>query len=828
MRKLCNILLFAFCLLSFSLSFALETDTHEKINEFIATNNLNGFSLDSYLKNQLGFADGIKEEFKSTTETKKVWEWIKIGGKYEDIPYWYMPYLRSVNHFHNPLTDKGFSGIWGTGFLSGESSIQWSQKPVGTQSPGGYYSWHDVRDYFYKALTSIDKITREKNFSETFRGLGQLMHLVEDLSVPEHTRDDGHYLLYNYEKWVKNNPGIISQYIPIYFDSSAIGNLNPLASVPIANLFDTNQYNGTNPNITIYNNIGLSEYTNSHFLSPDTMFINAFPYPSWSSVVEYDEVIDPTTGKVRTYIKKLGYGEIIDEKIGYGEAIQHLAAGKWFYKYLPPDLKRFGLKLDKTVYADYAKKLIPRAVGYSAGLLNYFFRGDINMLPDNESGYGYVIENNTDEDMSGTFELWYDDKNDERIKIQSWNLNINKKSSGSNKSTNITFTPPADAKEPCKYILVFKGQMGQEQDAVVGKIVNTIECIEGRIVVLHKRSRGILVGTKNGYLQTFLPVDGFNRAVAVRFDVDNPEEFVVLAVYYGEYVFHKFKIDANEGIIRYEGIVGPKIKVYSYERVPSGFRHVCCEVFKWEEFEEYSENWIIIDFYLKGNLIKPFGYFLRWHSHGLSIDPGDGVMIEATLTQGIYFGIPVIERTSHCPDGYLSIISAVGDGYNDPKYCPPNDQWWDRCYIDYDAKICSWTEEPSTVWPIAIFNESDYAYIELSPTGKWEVKSTLPIQMPQTIASNLYITTMLRKDGKYSFCTRDPYNKGLPKKSYSSEIGVVDCSGFLIGGNNIGWRVEPWSAEVVRFNDCSDWERLFSVWRPYLYEDYIYDVSLSY
>ena len=139
MRKLCNILLlFAFCLLSFSLSFALETDTHEKINEFIATNNLNGFSLESYLRNQLGFASGIQEEFKST-ESKKVWEWIKIGGKYEDIPYWYLPYLRSVNHFHNPITKGGYSGIWGTGILSGESSLLWAQKPKGTQWPGGYY-----------------------------------------------------------------------------------------------------------------------------------------------------------------------------------------------------------------------------------------------------------------------------------------------------------------------------------------------------------------------------------------------------------------------------------------------------------------------------------------------------------------------------------------------------------------------------------------------------------------------------------------------------------------------------------------------------------------
>ena len=38
---------------------------------------------------------------------------------------------------------------------------------------------------------------------------------------------------------------------------------------------------------------------------------------------------------------------------------------------------------DEEAHKDYAKKLIPRAVGYSAGLLDYFFRGEIEIsLPD--------------------------------------------------------------------------------------------------------------------------------------------------------------------------------------------------------------------------------------------------------------------------------------------------------------------------------------------------------------------------------------------------------------------------------------------------------------
>lgn len=34
-----------------------------------------------------------------------------------------------------------------------------------------------------------------------------------------------------------------------------------------------------------------------------------------------------------------------------------------------------GFVLDSRVYEDYAALLLPRAIGYSAGLLDYFFRG---------------------------------------------------------------------------------------------------------------------------------------------------------------------------------------------------------------------------------------------------------------------------------------------------------------------------------------------------------------------------------------------------------------------------------------------------------------------
>ncbi len=445
---------------------ALEVKTHRTINEKVGNvQTPSGFSLNQYLIDNLKLSNGINEEISDSTGKKQyIYFWLRDGGEYEDVPAWYLPYLRSVNHFHNPITKQGFSGIWGTGFLSGESSLLWAQKPMGTQSPGGYYSWHDVRDYFYKALTSADKNTRDTSFAQTFRGLGQLMHLVQDLSVPAHARNDGHgpcWLSYNYECWVEAHPEIISASTPTVFDLNALGQPNPLASVPIANLFDTNRYTGTNPEITISKNIGLSEYTNANFVSDDTIFKN-FPYPKYRTQSYEIFEVDISATKKRIYLRKKGDGE----------PIEHFATAGPFYKYLSfnPELQKNELKLDGKCHQDYAQKLIPRAVGYSAGLLDYFFRGKMDMIKDPNNPNQYIIKNLSNENMFGAFSLYYDDTNNNRYLVASWgNLAINANS----QSSSVTFTAPSSPapKEKGKYILVFQGTFGNEIGAVMGKVV---------------------------------------------------------------------------------------------------------------------------------------------------------------------------------------------------------------------------------------------------------------------------------------------------------------------------------------------------------------------
>ncbi len=437
---------------------ALETQTHQMLNAYISNvTTPDGFNLDSHLKNSLGISNGIRE---MVSGNLRIWEWLMGGGECEDVPAWYQQYVRSVNHFYDPISNKGLQGTT-------NSSLQWALMPKGTQNVGGYYSWFDARDYFYQALTGKNKTTRDDYYGRTFRALGQLTHLVQDLSVPAHVRDDGHVLTISslgnyqyYEKWVKANANISSLAAhPVFFDLNALSKPNSLGSVPVANLFDTNTFTGINPNVSTRANVGLSEYANPNFLSDDTMFTEDYIYPgkNWLDVWTDSSVN-------RKYFRKLYEGD----------PVNHLAAVSWLYwyriEYFPEGDQYLPVGLDPLCHSEYASKLIPYAAGYSTSLLNYFFRGAIDMVPD-DTGSGFVIKNNTDEDMSGTFELWYDNKNDERSKVWSASSYIGGKSSGNNKSSVLSVTPPADAREPNKYMLVFKGKMGSEDNAVAAKRV---------------------------------------------------------------------------------------------------------------------------------------------------------------------------------------------------------------------------------------------------------------------------------------------------------------------------------------------------------------------
>lgn len=385
--------------------------THKDLSEFAVKKSILNQVNGNYLMN-LGFNGGLNQKFKWNQDEKTTTEWIQDGGYYEDEPL-----SRSFNHFHNPLRLWSQAGLddWVVFHLTGKSSLLWAQDGFYQQSSvNENWSWQKTREHFYIALTSTNDSLRQENFAKTFRGLGHQMHLLQDTAVPDHVRNDAHpedaifgkvNINKYFESWAKSEQQRIIDLAsnPNLFISPAVSfNVSYNSLAPTTQLFDAEQYNGTNPSTTFTQ--GLSEYTNANFFSEGTIFAaerysadngHYFPYPKKSSTdlqnylagTKPEETVTAEDGDTDTgiWIIKNADGENVSHFVRTGKLT------KWYYNILGEgELFYKTFYRDDICHADYAQKLIPRAVGYSAGLLNYFFRGTLEISAPDQYVYSII------------------------------------------------------------------------------------------------------------------------------------------------------------------------------------------------------------------------------------------------------------------------------------------------------------------------------------------------------------------------------------------------------------------------------------------------------
>jgi hypothetical protein len=109
--------------------------------------------------------------------------------------------------------------------------------------------WDIARRAYFDALTKGTSAERDQNLAKTFQALGQVVHLVQDLAVPAHVRDDfashGEYFepgftapirwwANDFERYIRRNSGLITGGQP----------LNPISFMdqPVTRFWDTGQY----------------------------------------------------------------------------------------------------------------------------------------------------------------------------------------------------------------------------------------------------------------------------------------------------------------------------------------------------------------------------------------------------------------------------------------------------------------------------------------------------------------------------------------------------------------------------------------------------------
>lgn len=229
------------------------------------------------------------------------------------------------------------------------------------------------------------------NFGLMFKGLGHQIHLVQDMSNPEHTRNDNHPIA-TIESWAEEHyHDIIDGFCktPLFPDIDLETSVNDPSTgttlSPIARLTDADVYipENTFPSATMQQ--GLSEYSNSNFFSNDTIFSSDFPYPS---IANAD--ISKIFIKINTEYKPDEKGAYLP-KTNDGDPITHFLRLPYLKKYTTTTLLDLSY-LDEICFKDYTSMLIPRAVGYSTELINYFFRGEIEVsLPESDGIYSFCF-----------------------------------------------------------------------------------------------------------------------------------------------------------------------------------------------------------------------------------------------------------------------------------------------------------------------------------------------------------------------------------------------------------------------------------------------------
>jgi len=372
---------------------------------------------------------------------RKAEDWVTIGGSYEDMPFW-----RVLNHFYDPVHNEGL------GLLGGVAAPDWALEPSG-EIDGQNHSYHDARSAFYQGLTSSSQDRRERELGFTFFALGHVIHLIQDVAQPQHTRHDAHPPF-------SGRASFIEAYVDRNVTEFALGG----AVIP--------QVGHSRELWTTNDGAGLADYSNASFVSAGTNFgdlrdgaiAEGYPRPALSLALQSS--IGTSTacrdGAVAPVPLTVFGNWIVDPFTSTPDLNPRMTSHSIFDQRLMERGERPIFALNCFNIDAQADRLLPRAVAYSAALIRYFFRGQLTF---DVSDAGVRIANWTpDETMTGTFELYYDTDDGTRHRLTSWTVGIPPEQTSLYLSA--ARLPASDTTAPC--MLVFRGTLGQESDAVAG------------------------------------------------------------------------------------------------------------------------------------------------------------------------------------------------------------------------------------------------------------------------------------------------------------------------------------------------------------------------
>ncbi|MBB5209058.1 hypothetical protein [Chiayiivirga flava] len=348
--------------------------------------------------------------------------------------------FRVFNHFYDPINDRGLTIPLGCNFVLSQpcyKSVDWA---LGTtdafstnfspmQNRRNHFSWNDAREHLWQALTfksaatnsaqyavaqARDSGLRRVYWNSSLKSIGHTVHLLQDTAQPQHTRNDRHNPPGNHPFGTDENRRMMEAFANLRVTGNLattggdfhrifrnMVNAQPaagLTSPPAAGNYPVPKFSTPlkffttrSSDLSVEARRGLADYSNRGYYSDGTK-------PGQSDDYDFppQDLTDPgfTLGYGATVVQP-GYGTL--QRMNLYHEVPDLVApthpdaceinGKLpvlsvsalsdFQAVSSAALPMSSLSFD--TYKCNQDNLLPRAIAYSAGLVNHFFRGTLEI-----------------------------------------------------------------------------------------------------------------------------------------------------------------------------------------------------------------------------------------------------------------------------------------------------------------------------------------------------------------------------------------------------------------------------------------------------------------
>lgn len=338
---------------------------------------------------------------------------------------------RPLNHFYDPYYDRALD-VPGLVLADGDvhknpdwaigSFDSFTDPNRAETARTNHFTVMDAREAMFRALTlkgtvggrlvdlaaNEDKSTRQQwrqaYWATTLRALGHVLHSNQDMAQPQHVRNEPHSGKYCptekvcptghssvYEKYINMRARRDDSFgVTGPFNTSIKLASAPLTfgAYPVPAFAKYTDYWSTSPRDPDVRGKGLAEYSNRNFFSAAKNFGELeYLWPSSNSVDYQIRAVVPTRWDGSAIgdptPMQVYYGQVRDRLLETSTSDVPLTTFGMWDQFLKKKLAKPRYSLNRLIYDAMAELLLPRAVAYSAGLINFFFRGTIEIaLPD--------------------------------------------------------------------------------------------------------------------------------------------------------------------------------------------------------------------------------------------------------------------------------------------------------------------------------------------------------------------------------------------------------------------------------------------------------------